>query len=158
MAPKRNFPEVPLSVPKMPRLRFNDPQGNYSATSSPAPAPTRVTATATREDILTGTPAPVAKGKRVATCSELPLKGLADVSSTDRAILTLINNMNIYERGREKLLQDLKKARLIYASGQEKLLQDFNKAMLYYVSAEEELARELKMGMAEVLSSYVPVK
>ena len=80
----------------------------------------------------------------VRTCSELPLKGLADVTLTDRAILTLVNNMNIYEKGREKLLQDLNKARLIYASKQEKLLQDFNKAMLYYVSAEEELARELK--------------
>ena len=140
----------------MPRSRFNDPEGNYSAISSPAPASTRVTATG--EDILTCTPAPVVKGKRVATCSEIPLKGLADVSSTDRAILTLINNMNIYEKGREKLLQNLKEARLTYASGQEKLLQDFDKAILYYIRGEDELARQLKMGMAEVLSSYVPVK
>ena len=162
MASKRNFPEVPLSVPKMPRSRFNDPQGNYGAISSPTPATmtssTRVTATATGEAILTGTPAPVAKGKRVATCSAFALKGLVDVTSTDRAILTFVHNINIYERGREKLLEDLNKASLIYASGQEKLLQDFNKAMLYYVSAEKELARELKMGTAEVLSSYAPVK
>ena len=118
---------------------------------------TKVTATARGEPILTGTSAPVEKGKGDETCSEVPLKRLADVSSTDRSILTFIRNMNIYKRERGKLLQDLKKAKFIYATGQEKLLKDFNEAMLSHESAEEELARKLDMGTEEVLSLYVRV-
>lgn len=131
MKPKRKFPEA-LSVPKKTRSRYDTPQNNYSAISSPAPA--------TGEAVATGTPILVTKGKEVGTSFENTLKGLADAAVTDHTIITLVNITTTY------------------ASGQEELLTNFMKAMLNYASGQEELGRKLKMAIAERLRSYLPEK
>jgi hypothetical protein len=142
---KRKLLEVPaLSIPKKTRSCFHGNIINYGPTPSPAPATmrtsTRATVTATGEAIVTDTPAPVAKGKEIATSCENSIHVLADTSLTFEATHTLANNM------------------LTFASGLEKLLQDYKKSILNYASGLEELARELKMGTAEVLRLYLPEK
>jgi hypothetical protein len=101
---------------------------------------TRAPEAATGETTVTGTPAPVAKGKEDATSCGNNIKMLGDASLTFEATHTLANNM------------------LTYASGSEKLLQDFSKALHIYLSGQEVLARKLKMGTAEVPRLYLPEK
>jgi hypothetical protein len=137
---KRKLLEVPaLSIPKKTRSCFHGNIINYGPTPSPAPATmrtsTRATVRAKGEAIVTDTPAPVAKGKEIATSCENSIHVLADTSLTFEATHTLANNM------------------LTFASGLEKLLQDFSQAIHIFLSGLEELARELKMGTAEVLRS-----
>ena len=139
MTEKRNLPEM-ARVPKRTRSRIHNSENNCGAISSPAPATVATSTRPTATAIVPGTPAPVAKGKEVATTSENPLERLADATVTDYAILALVDNT------------------FTYASGQEKLLQDFNKAMLNYTSGQEELARKFRMGTAKVLKSYLPEK
>jgi hypothetical protein len=125
---KRKLLEVPdLSITKKTRSRFHGNKIKNGPIPSPAPA--------TGEAIATGTPAPVAKGKAIATSCENNIHVLADTSLTFEATHTLANNM------------------LTFASGLEKLLQDFSQAIHIFLSGLEELARELKMGTAEVLRS-----
>jgi hypothetical protein len=131
---KRKSLEVPEpSIPKKTRSRF---QGNINKNGpipSPAPATmrtsTRATVTATGEAIVTGIPAPVAKGKEIATSCGNNVNVLADASLTFEATHTLTNKT------------------LTFASGLEKLALQL-----------QELARGLKMGTAEVLRLYLPEK
>jgi hypothetical protein len=142
---KRKLLEVAApSIPKRTRSRFQTNIIKNGPIPPPAPAAmttsTRATVTATGEAIVTDTPAPVAKGKDIATSCENNIHVLADTSLTFEATHTLANNM------------------LTFASGLEKLLQDYKKSILNYASGLEELARELKMGTAEVLRLYLPEK
>jgi hypothetical protein len=144
MTKRKSLEVPPPHIPKKTRSAFHGNRIEYGANPSPAPAAmttsTRATVRAKGEAIVTDTPAPVAKGKEIATSCKSNIHVLADTSLTFEAILTLANNM------------------LTYASRLEKVIQDFNKAILIYGSGQEELARELKMGMAEVLRLYLPEK
>jgi hypothetical protein len=131
---KRKLLEVAApSIPKRTRSRFQTNIIKNGPIPPPAPAAmttsTRATVTATGEAIVTDTPAPVAKGKDIATSCENNIHVLADTSLTFEATHTLANNM------------------LTFASGLDKLALQL-----------QELARGLKMGTAEVLRLYLPEK
>ena len=98
---KRKSPEVPaLPIPKKRRSGFHGNTIDCGPIPSPAPA--------TGEAIVTGTPAPVVKGKEVATSSGNNVNVLANTSLTFEAMHTLANYVLTYASGQEELARKFK--------------------------------------------------